>query len=589
MPGGGVVTEVGTTRLISGGTGRYGRSGDYPVRENQLAKDIVKRQLRMQKHRRSQDRLWDDLDTYVTSRRSKYNIGYARGDDARDPGGSSIYDSTAQLAMQDFADNFQGQISSPIIKWWTGRFRGPLKKDTRALKWMDEVEEIMDYEWQRSPWYEELNEGVQDGTSHGICHIAGPQWDFKKNKAMFRTFHPRQIFCTFDLLGNPTCWHDKFPITGRQIYREFPDAQLSMTTRKKIDENPFREFMCIHAIYENDEPDVHSAASIDMPWSSVWVLEETQELLEQSGYQTNPMDTWIWRKAGTLLYCTSPAIDAIYDVMMTNAASKSLLKSVQLAVEPSLLITPGVKGNVNLYPAGQTILQSPNDKVTAFQYPTQFGIGVEQINAMQEALVKKFRANLFKIMSTMPHQMTAFQAAGVQGEQVSGLIPITTRSSSQMLIPKINKMFHLLAKVGRLPKPPDSIMRYADSPVDVQLMGPVQTAAKRFLNSTGFNALMGQLEEIQKVMPNLAQAIIEGFNPDEIRKFLMESNSAPNKILFDDEQLAAIRQMKAKQMAQQQNVQNLKDLAEAASKGGQAPQQGSPTDSMMRGSTGGGQ
>ncbi len=586
MPAGGTSTEVGTVRLISGGTGRYGRSGSAPSRTSELGEDIVKRQKRFEKARRDQDSLWDDLDTYVTSRRSKYNIGYARGDDAKDPGGASIYDSTAQLALQDFADNFQGQISSPIIKWWGGRYRGPLRKDTRAMKWMDEVEEILDYEFARSPWYEELNEGVQDAASHGICHIAGPQWNYKTNKAEFRTFHPRSIFCAFDILGNPTIWHEKFPITGRQILREFPDAVLSVETKKKIEGNLFREFMCVHAIYENDEADIRSPASIDMPWASVWVLEESKELLLESGYVTNPMDTWIWRKAGTMLYCTSMAIDAIFDVQTTNAAAKSLLKSSQLAVEPALVLTGGVKGNVNLFPAGQTILQSPQDKVEAFNYPTQFAVGVEQINLLRESLVSKFKADIFKLLASMPHQMTAFQASGIQGEKVSGLIPLVTRSSSQMLIPKINKMFHECARAGRIPQPPRSIAMYANSPVDIQLMGPVQTAAKRFLNQQGFNALLAQLEEVAKVMPNLAAGITEGFNPDEIRKFLMESNSAPQKILYDDEELLAIRKAKAAMVKQQQRQQQMGNLAEAYQKARQAPEQGSPADTLSR--TGGG-
>jgi Bacteriophage head to tail connecting protein len=576
-----VANQTEASRLLSAGSGaNSSKAGNFTVRT--LADEIIKRQRRFEAQRAAQDSLWDDVDKYVTSRRAKYNIGTRTGETPKEPVSSAIYDNTAGLALQTFTDGFQSQTASPLIDWWAARFRGILKKDVVGLKWMDETKEAILFELSRSPFYEHYNECIGDATSHGVATMAGPEWDDKKLRLGFRTHHPREIFCAFDTQGNVTIWHHKFLLTGRQIVTEFPNARLSDKTRNRIKNNEFIEFVVVHAIYENHETAGQSQASTDKKWRSIWVLEQDKAIPWASGYDTNPMDTWTWRNGGWGLYATCPAIDALYDVIMTNAAAKSLLNAVQLSVLPPLLLTEGVKGNVNFFPGGQTILHSPQDKVSAFQFPTNFMIGVEQINEMHKEIVGKFRADLFSLLSSMPHQMPVVQSMGIQGEKVSMLIPLITRASSSMLIPKVNKTFIALAKAGRLPKPPQSIMRYAHSPVDIEMLGPLATAAKRFLNQQGFQAMMAQLAEISKIVPPpFYQAITEGFNPDEIRKYLMDSNSAPQRIVLDEDQLAMLRKNKAQLAMEARRAQMMKTLSDAYGKSTQAPDPGSAAEQAM--------
>jgi hypothetical protein len=457
------------------------------------------------------------------------------------------------------------------------------------MKWMDETKEVVRYELGRSSFYEEYNECVQDAVSHGVATMAGPEWSWEKNRLEYQTFHPREIFMWFDVMGHPQGWHQKFPITGRQIQNEFPQAKLSLVMERKIKDNPFREFMCVHAVYKRTERDVKSLAATDKKWASVWVIETEKVMLAESGYDDfdMPMDTWVWRKGSSGLYCFSMASDALYTVIIENDAARALLKSTQLSIEPPLILTEGVKGNVNFFPLGQTILHNPNDKVQAFQFPTNFQIGVEQVNDLRGQLTKRFRADIFTMMSDLPAGTKAFTASQVAGEKASGLIPIVTRSSSQMLIPKLDKTVRSLARAGRLPQPPSSILRFAKSPVDIEMTGPVATSAKRFLSQQSFNALMAQLQEIgavtEKVAPEFMKAMLQRLNPDKTFKFLVDSNSAPQSITFDDDEVAAIRQQIAKQMQQQQAMQKMQALADAAHKGGQAPEPGSLTEQVMGG------
>jgi hypothetical protein len=581
-------TTIGLSRLLSGGGTQGANTSDNLTSSRKMAEEIVKRQKRLEHIRQPQDHTWDNTDRFVTSRRSHYNVGYIRGDSAEDAGGSAIYDDAAADSIQKFADNFQAQSASPLIKWSEARFRGPLRSDSRATRWLDEMQEAKNYELARSNFYEEYNECVQDAVSHGVATMAGPEWNYEKNRLEFRTFHPRNIFMWFNVLGIPIGWHDKFPMTGRQIKSEWPDAKLTPVMENKIKENAFREFMVIHAIYHRDERDIKSPAATDKKWASVWVVESEKIVLHESGYDDldMPMDTWIWRKGGSGLYAFCPATDALYGVMMENDAAKSLLEAIQLSTQPPLIISEGVKGNVNFFPLGQTVLHNPNDKVQAFQFPTNFAISVEALTDLRKQIAVRFRADVFTMMNDLPAGTKAFTASQVAGEKASGLIPIVTRSSSQMLIPKQDKTIRELAKAGRLTPPPASIMQHMRSPVDTEMTGPVATAAKRFLSQQGFNAMMAQIQEISATtahQPQLLAAVLEGFNPDEIRKFLVESNSVTQRLLFSDEELAQIRKAKADAAKQQQAMQKLQGLAQASKDGGQAPDPGSMAAQVMGG------
>src|SRR5271157_1366912 len=573
------------SRLVAGGTKAGSLGGQIPIDSNNLARQICKRQIRLEREWMDQWDIWDDVDNFVTSRRSKWSVGRKEGDFADSPGGANIYDATAQLSLKRFANGVQSQSANPLLDWWMGRFRGPLNDQQAAKKWMDDVKEAINYELSYSNFFETDNEACQDGATHGIATMAGPEWDPALNRLVFSEYHPREVFVAFDWRGQVNLWHRKFQINGRQIVEQLPEADLPQVVVKAIKDNPYTPFTCIHAVYPRGERDVKSMAGTDKKIASVWVLEKTQTLLSESGYDDSPWDTWIWERAGKTVTC--PAIDAIYDVATTNAAAKSLLKAANLAVEPAYIITPGMKGHVNIFPAAETLVDNMQNAPKPLEFPNAFQVGAQQVNMLREELVEKFQANLFTMMADAPGQMTILQTSGIMGEKAALLIPLVTRRSNMLLVPKLNKTFRELAKWGRLPKPPDSIMQFMNTPVDIEMTGPISVGAKRFLNTQGFNAFMGTLEEVARVVGGpdspIVKAMLEHLNPDELLKYTVDSNSAPQKVMFDDKIVQANRQMRVQMEQQQRKLAAMKVAAQAAKAGSTAPEEGSPTAQMMGG------
>ncbi len=581
--------EIESPHVIVEGSSRTSAAGvvgsaAQGVHGAKLAQQIMERQKRLERQRDARDAVWDDVDEYITARRARYDIGTKRGGDEDKAPGESIYDGTATLALEDFCNGWQSQSANSLVKWWGARFRNQqLRKLNDANRWLDLVEEILAFEMASSNVYEQINEAYQDGATHGNATMVGPEWNASKNRFFVLERHPREIFFAVDYRGEVDLWHRQFVLTGRQILAQFGTENLTEQLLADIKRNPYRQPTCIHSIFRREERDVTSPLRTDLPWASVYVLPQYKLVLDEGGYTDMEVPiTWRWSADSSYPYGWGAADRAIWDVMGTNAAMKSLLHAAQLAVNPAYITTENMAGNVDIQPGGEIVLKNAaTDKVAAFQYPSQFTVGVQQISDLRAELRQRFKANIFQLQSQMGGKITAFQANLIQGEISAALIPITTRASSQLLVPLVNRFFHAAVKNGRIPPPPPSVMQYASSPVDIEMLGPMAVAAKRYLSQQGLTAFLGMLGELDKIAPNVAQAISKTINPDELRKYVTDGDGTPQKIFFTDKEIAAMRQAEAEMVKQQQKQQMLSQIADAYNKTQQAPQPGSGASQIV--------
>ena len=289
-------------------------------RIKQLIKELNKRQDIAEDMRAPYDLVWNDIDDFVMPRRSVYDIGTRKGKDKGAKLGALIFDGTGGAALTDLADGLQGQTASPLITWVQPRWRAPLaKRDRVALQWMDDVHEAMMYEMKVSNFYEQLNEGYADAVTYGPATMRQPVWDEVNKKLVYMSHHPREIFYFTNSNAQIDIWHRKYPVTGRQIFQDFPNAQFTAIFKKKLEDKPHKEYICIHAVFPRGERDITKLNGMNKPWASVYYLQKENVLLEEGGFDRKPLDTWRYRVNTNEIYPRSPAIDEIFDIMMTNS------------------------------------------------------------------------------------------------------------------------------------------------------------------------------------------------------------------------------------------------------------------------------
>jgi Bacteriophage head to tail connecting protein len=557
----------------------------YAQQDRKLCEEISQRQKRLENIRKPFDLLYDDIDDYVTGRRSDYDLGTTRGRDSTGKQGSKIFDLTAAIALQDFVDGYLGNSASPNINWWSPIFRAKLlMKNKQARDWLDETKDAITTEINNSNFYSMLSEGVWDRATYGYSTIFGPEWSARDKTLIYYLRSPREVFFALSGEGNPDLWHRKFQITGRELLEQWPDASYSTTFRRSLQKDPYKTYTCIHATFPRDERDITKITAENKEYASIYMLDTEKLLLEESGMDRDEVPTCARWRIGGGAYPRSIAIDTIYATMTVNQMSRSVLRAAQLLVEPPLLIPGTMKGKVKVTPGGQSIKDSPQDTIEAIPFSSQLGAGLSEIGDTRTALGKMFKAEIFTLMSEMHSKVTAQQVIAMQGEKATLLQPIVTRDQNENLIPLIRKTFKVLQKAGRLPPPPPALMDPATrfTPVDIVFSGPVAMMAKRYIGMQGFNSTVPMVLEMAEKYPQLA-SMTDNIDPDQTYRYIMDNGGGPSVVSRDEKVVAQIRQARQQQMQQQQKLDAADKLAGAYQKGKDAPEKGSPSEQLMGG------
>ena len=160
------------------------------------------------------------------------------------------------------------------------------------------------------------------------------------------------------------------------------------------------------------------------------------------------------------------------------------------------------------------------------------------------------------------------------------LQPIVTRDQNENLMPLIRKTFKVLSRAGRIPPPPDELLEFIQTPVDINFSGPVAMLAKRHLQMQGFNSTIPQVLALAKEAPQLSM-MLDRLDPDAVYDYIMTAGGAPAKVTRDERQVMQIRQQRQKQMEAQQRQEAMNKAADTLHKGSVAPEDGSPSQKVL--------
>jgi hypothetical protein len=588
MPVSGTTAERGaTTRDADMGQGVQSPYMGQSWADQQLAEMIVKRQGRMEDDRALTESIWDLVDEFITSRRAVWDLGSRRGRLVGDKTGEKIYDQTTAKSGEDLADGIQSQSASPAIQWWAAHIRDKsAQKDYAAKKWIDEVQDGLTVEMAQSNYYEQLNEAYQDGVFMGNATMSRPVWRADLGKLVYRTYHPREIFYARDENGMINLWHRKFPMTNRNLADTFGVEKLDLRLRQAVEKNPFERRMVIQSLYLNTERDTRKFTSENKRIASVYVLENEKVVLRKSGFDEWPLYTWCWRLNSQEIYGRGTAMDSIFETVSMNSAVHYLMDAAQLAVQRPLVAQDELKGKIKISPYGVTWLSQGQQAPTElFRGSSEYPIGVDQVMKMRQEIREHFKADTFRLMSQLTQltsRMNMMQIAEIQGEKAALLGPIVTRNQSELLSPQLYGTFWVLARAGRLPPPPPSLARYAMSPIDLEFLGPITVAQKRYLQMQGVGPFLERMfgdTPLAQIWPEMKDRL----KGDELYDYIFETMGAPSKIDEDPQVVQQVRQQKAKMLQDQQQLEKMQAMAKGYKDTTQAPEEGSPAESAIGG------
>ena len=144
-------------------------------------------------------------------------------------------------------------------------------------------------------------------------------------------------------------------------------------------------------------------------------------------------------------------------------------------------------------------------------------------------------------------------------EKMTMLGPAVGRYISEMLNPQIVRTIGILARKGRLPRPPDELIQNPEYEIDC--ISQLAQAQRR----SELNSLVTGLTLVSQ-MAQFSPQVVDKIDPDKVIDEAWAVTGAPDRVLRDDPEIKQIREQRAKAMQQQQQMNMIEQGANAAHK-----------------------
>lgn len=281
-------------------------------------------------------------------------------------------------------------------------------------------------------------------------------------------------------------------------------------------------------------------------------------------------------------------MDALPEILRLNQMAKSLLQSGELHNFPPLNVPENMKGREKLVPMGKNYYNAMSGKIEPINLGGNFPYSWQEYMDQRELVKEKFHVNFFLMLQSLEKSgMTATEIMERQSEKAAVLGTIIGRLNSECLSPLIDRVYSILERRMLVPPPPPELLAEGGM-IDIEYMGPLAQAQKRFNESQGVNATLGLIQALVQVegLANQSQSqVIDVFNFDELARAGANSSGTPQKGVRETTEVEQMRAMRAQALQAQQQQQialeQQKMLAGNADKLNQPMQEGSMMEQVV--------
>jgi hypothetical protein len=266
---------------------------------------------------------------------------------------------------------------------------------------------------------------------------------------------------------------------------------------------------------------------------------------------------------------------ALPDVKQLNQMGEDMMRAAQKKIDPPIMYTKdSFTGPIRFTPGGATAVRgtSTADKMAAFPVPGDLGYGDKIGEVKREQIGRTFFKDLIQVVRA--DRMTASEYMGRAEDKWRLMGPMLGRMQSELLKPMIHRMFGIMSRRNELPPVPQIIQGQDYSPIFVSPLAQAQ----RLQEAQGITRTLEVLMPVMQFKPEVA----DNWDWDKVARIVSEVNSVPAIVAVPPEQVAAIREARAKQQQLAQAAAMAQETAKNLPGLGKEVAQGSPLDAIMQ-------
>jgi hypothetical protein len=497
-----------------------------------------------------------------------------------------IIDNTGGRALRILAAGMQSGLTSPARPWYKlGLADKDLMEFAPVRQWLEEVRKRMLYVFHRSNFYTSTHNIYYEMGAFGTGAMAIDADFHTVIRCYPFTVGEYYLACGADLRVNS--FFRIYWDTVRNVVEKYGEKNCSTSTVNMFKNgNGDKWIQIVHVIEPNPEHVPQSLAAKRKPFRSATYEYKGhgEKFLRESGYDHFPVMAPRWTVTGADVYGNSPGMETLGDIKMLQKMQTKALVALDKLVDPPMNAPMNLKSKgASIIPGGVNYLdlnQGQQAFVPAYQVNPDFQKIEYKIEKVQQAIREGFFADLFLMIANSRKDMTATEVVERHEEKLLMLGPVIERIQPELLDRVIDRTFYLMDQSGMIPAPPEEL---EGMELEVEYISLLAQAQKM----VGVTAI----EQVAAFVGNLAAVkpeTLDKLDQDEAVDQYADMVGVPPKIIVPDDRVREIRAERAKQMQQQQAMEQGRQLAEGAKTLSQTDTGGNNALSALIGNLGGG-
>lgn len=529
--------------------------------------DMWKRWSALQTERASWISHWKEISSFILPRSGRFFVTDVNDGTRKH---NNIYDSTGTRALRVLGAGLMGGATSPARPWF--RLATPdkeLMKNTAVQVWLSQVSHILLDVFARSNTYRVLHSMYEELGAYGTA-VAILVDDFETGIRLIPLTAGEYAIAT-NFNGDVTTLYRELQQTVGALVKEFGRDKVSHAVKNMYDNGNLDAWVTvIHVIEPRYDRDPNMKDQANMPWRSVYFEagNNQTEFLRDGGMNKFRVLAPRWAVSGGDIYGNSPAMEALGDIKQLQHEQLRKAEGIDFMTKPPLQAPTSMKNSDHSrIPGGLSFVDSvgPNGGIRSqFEVNLRLDHLLADIQDVRQRINETFYTDLFLMLSGQNvSRMTATEVAERHEEKLLMLGPVLERLHNELLDPLVSITFERMLEAGQLPPPPQEL-EGADLNVDFVSM---LAQAQRAVSTNSVDRFVNNLGAIAAVKP----AILDKFDEDEWVDVYGDMLGVDPTLIRSDEDVAKIRDDRAKQQAAMQQAAMAESAATTANKLGNTP------------------
>ena len=481
------------------------------------------------------------------------------------PINQAILDPTATYASRVCAAGMMTGLMSPGRPWFKLKpALDSITLDRAGQLWFEAVESILYAVMSQSNFYDSMAQMFGDLVDFGTGVVV----IYEDEDDIVRCQNPvvGQYYLAVSNAFRPETLNEQFVMTVSQIVEMFKlencpqDIRSLWETKGSALET---ERIVAHSIEPNFDildPMGGSFGRLEGDFAyreTFWVWGASSDFpLSQRGFHDLPFIAPRWWVTANDPYGRSPAMEALGDIMQLQQETRRKAELLDKLVRPPMNAPVELKNNPSSilpgalnFTADTTKGMRPIYEINAAALP---GITAD-ISMIQARIKQGFFNDLFLMLAEATKDMTAYEVAQRQQEKLQVLGPVIERFQNEGASPAIERLFSILKRKRMLPPLPKSLRGIPWKIEYVSMLAMAQRAAA----TAGIERLLALQGRMAAVNPGVLDII----DDDEVIREYGDQLGVTQRIFRAPEQLAALRDQRAKQQQAAQQDAKMQQLA----------------------------